>query len=425
MLEKRLKAVPAQLFAANGTADGIVTIPDTSLFKVKQHVIVAASTLPNLDKLEVKNIISPTQMVVGLQTTNIFLPFDISAYTAALGANIFANEQRRPTITSDDFERACYEEEPTVAKRVVMVDKFGNKYDDSNPIPVNASVSVGDVNVDLNFDPNDPDGTLSSNTGAWIRSADGSLITSTVDGPKKRLDVDIGGAVVNVDVNGFDPTDPDSVLMVGSEDGSESGTKHAARIDSELDLRVGISDGVNKAAVSGAGELSVSDVATHTSLTSILTALAGTLDVNDSSTHTLLSAIATILSSIDAGIPSSVGQTNASSSMPVVIASDQSPIPVTATLSDEPIKTSGTENGQPSGSEFTFVNNRRLQILAAKDRVQSISYADFGTKDQRVTQIDYVAPSIGSGVGYTARKVLNYSLVGNRYRRDSIAWNLV
>ena len=42
-----------------------------------------------------------------------------------------------------------YEEEPTVAQRTILVDKYGNKYDENNPLPVNAIVEVSDVNVYL------------------------------------------------------------------------------------------------------------------------------------------------------------------------------------------------------------------------------------------------------------------------------------
>jgi len=110
-------------------------------------------------------------------------------------------------------------------------------------------------------------------------------------------------------------------------------------------------------------------------------------------------------------------------SVPVVLASDQTALSIS--LADEPIKMSGTENGQAAGPEFTFVNNVRLQILDAKDRDQDITYADFGTKDQRITQIDYTAPSIGVGAGYTARLTINYTLIGTRYRRDSLIWSII
>jgi hypothetical protein len=88
-------------------------------------------------------------MIVGPKSGNINATTDVSSYTMALGANISANEQKRPTIGADDFERAVYEEEPTVAKRVVMVDKFGNKYDNTNPLPIafDGTVNIGNVMI--------------------------------------------------------------------------------------------------------------------------------------------------------------------------------------------------------------------------------------------------------------------------------------
>ena len=74
------------------------------------------------------------------------------------------------------------------------------------------------------------------------------------------------------------------------------------------------------------------------------------------------------------------------------------------------------------GSGLEYYNIRQM-ILGAKDRQAVITYADFGTKDQRVTQIDYSSPTVYPT--NTARKVLTYTLVGNRYRRDSINWVLI
>lgn len=95
---------------------------------------------------------------------------------------------------------------------------------------------------------------------------------------------------------------------------------------------------------------------------------------------------------------------------------------INAILSDEPIRVSGTINGTPIGTEYTFVNNLRLQILATHDRNQDITYADFGTVNQRVTQIDYTSATFP---GVTARKTLIYTLVGNKYRRDNIIWSII
>lgn len=76
----------------------------------------------------------------------------------------------------------------------------------------------------------------------------------------------------------------------------------------------------------------------------------------------------------------------------------------------------------PSVQNVALVENLRQQILKATDRQQDITYLDFGTKDERVSQIDYVAPSVGIQV---ARKIFTYTLVGNRYRRDSIDWSII
>jgi len=82
----------------------------------------------------------------------------------------------------------------------------------------------------------------------------------------------------------------------------------------------------------------------------------------------------------------------------------------------------GTEDGTKTGIKRIFINNLRQQILATHDRIQAITYADFGTKNQRVTIIDYTSPTAFPGI--TARKALSYSLVGTRYRRDSIIWSI-
>lgn len=66
--------------------------------------------------------------------------------------------------------------------------------------------------------------------------------------------------------------------------------------------------------------------------------------------------------------------------------------------------------------------NIRQQILKAEDRTQVITYADFGTPTQRVTRVEYAAISVGPQV---ARKDLTYTLVGTRYRRDSIDWSII
>ena len=167
MFEKRFAAVPAQVFTADGGANGSVSIADTRLFKVKQQVVITATGQTNLE-LEIKKVLSATLMIVGPIAGSINTFTNLSAYTTAANAEIFANEQKRPTIDSDSWERAVYEEEPTVAKRVVLVDDLGNKYNDDNPLPTSAtfsgSISVGEVDQ----------GAPNTNANAWPVKITGS-----------------------------------------------------------------------------------------------------------------------------------------------------------------------------------------------------------------------------------------------------------
>jgi hypothetical protein len=135
-LEKRLIAVPTQYFTADGTNEGLVSIADTSLFKVKQVVYIIGNHLPDVDQIEVKRVVDANHMYVGPKGGSIDARVDISLYTTILGAGIAANEQPRPSIPNESVERATYEEEPTLARRSILVDKLGNKYDRTNLLPV-------------------------------------------------------------------------------------------------------------------------------------------------------------------------------------------------------------------------------------------------------------------------------------------------
>jgi len=150
-LEKRFEAIPAQSFTADGTTDGLITVADATEYKVKQLVILSATSLPDLDQIEIKRVDSKTQMYVGPKGGSIDARTNISAYTVALGAAIIANEQIRTPIPQESIQRAVYEEEPTVALRVMPVDELGNDYSVDNPFPVTAvfdgTVQVGDIRI--------------------------------------------------------------------------------------------------------------------------------------------------------------------------------------------------------------------------------------------------------------------------------------
>lgn len=118
--------------------------------------------------------------------------------------------------------------------------------------------------------------------------------------------------------------------------------------------------------------------------------------------------------------PASSGET----ARRVTVVNDVSdPIPVSVsslsvTITGDAI-TSGTVDGEPTGMERTFVNNRKNQILASHDLEVAYTWLNFGTKDERVSSIVYTSATF---TGVTVTRTFTYSLVGTKYRLDSEAW---
>lgn len=154
-IERWWKAIPAQSLTQNGNTGGDVYIADACLFYVKQQVVLSAVGQPDLT-CEVKRICGPTRLMVGEKGKGIKNNIDISAYTIAGSATIRAAEQGRPPIKPQDIDRATYEEEPTMARRVFNVDRCGNPYTKDNPFPVDAEINVD--NVEINIDLPDSEG---------------------------------------------------------------------------------------------------------------------------------------------------------------------------------------------------------------------------------------------------------------------------
>ena len=175
MFEKRLPLVSVQAFTANGDTLGRVTTTQAQNFKVKRQVILSSNTVSQ-QRLEVKRVESATVLYVGPISTPITTRSDISAYLVVDSASIQAPEQPRPSIPEQEIERLTYEEEPVIARRVVLVDELGNKINDANPLPVTAAVDVA--------------------------------------------------------LEAFNAT-PDNVLIVGSEDGTKTGVKHVVKVASD------------------------------------------------------------------------------------------------------------------------------------------------------------------------------------------------
>lgn len=144
-LEKRWLAVSARPFTSNGTSEGVIQVASTRGFKVGQEVILRSNT-QTTTKLKVKRVVSKIELWVGPGTQGIKVIEDISNFLVADSATIEAQEQPRPNIEVRDMDRATFEEEPTVARRVFLVDELGNEYTTSNPLPT--QLSDGSINIE-------------------------------------------------------------------------------------------------------------------------------------------------------------------------------------------------------------------------------------------------------------------------------------
>ena len=156
--EKRFLAIPPQAMTVNGTTNGIFTIASTYCFKVGQIVTVVSSAVQPR-RLKIKGVLSETEIQLGPIDKPIHKFSDVSDLLVADSAmieliddSINSGSQasnRRPVIDLYEINRQVYEEEPTVAIRSHLVDWLGRSYSEDNPLPVDAVVNVGDVNVNV------------------------------------------------------------------------------------------------------------------------------------------------------------------------------------------------------------------------------------------------------------------------------------
>lgn len=253
-----------------------------------------------------------------------------------------------------------------------------------------------------------------SHTNDSIRLGDGTnFFTSTTIGPKVGLDV----AIINpVDVSGSSVTVSSSALPTNAA--TETTLQSLL---TELQQKTEPSDLQNVQATN----LDIRDLQFANDKVDVS---GSTVSVNNFPSGLATEAKQDIgnssLGSIDSKL-NTLGQKPMSGSVPVVISSDQSPLPIDLNaFSSQPdsVQLVGSLDGTSTGVKYGYVNNLRQQILASHDRIQNITYADFGTKDQRITQIAYSSPTFS---GFQAIKTITYTLVGNKYRRDNIIWSVV
>jgi hypothetical protein len=133
--EKSYERIDPVYFTADGQENGIITVETVNCFKVKMIVQIYAQgvSAENGSRFMVKRVLNETQMIIGpADKTALHLKTDMSAYTVANEAFIEFAPTDRPNIPMEDYERAVYEEEPVVAKRVISVDKLGNTFGKSH-----------------------------------------------------------------------------------------------------------------------------------------------------------------------------------------------------------------------------------------------------------------------------------------------------
>ncbi|NJO48135.1 MAG: hypothetical protein HC840_00305 [Leptolyngbyaceae cyanobacterium RM2_2_4] len=187
-IEQKWPAVAPQAFTADGGAQGQITVADVRGFKVKQFVVIKATGQPDI-RVQVKRVVKKTGKIIvgppqdqqtqgkaGLQTRT-----DLTAYTLLAGAFLYAEEQDKVRVKKDDQDAATYEQEPTVARRVVAVDQFGDFYDDDNRVPVKFDGGITVGNVTIQDDDGDelevnPDGSINVNI---INSTGSNVVKNT------------------------------------------------------------------------------------------------------------------------------------------------------------------------------------------------------------------------------------------------------
>lgn len=174
-IEQKWPAVPPQLFTVDGSEHGVVKIASAAGFKVKQRVSISAVGQGTLE-LQVKRVVGPDTLIVGpfptsQQTNTLTARTNLTAYTVAASAYVFAAEQEKSKLKPDDILQAVYRQEPGTTIGVEIDDQYGNAIDsirDSNGInrlavdgQFTAEVDVQvDVDIDGYYNPTtnpDPD----------------------------------------------------------------------------------------------------------------------------------------------------------------------------------------------------------------------------------------------------------------------------
>jgi hypothetical protein len=253
------------------------------------------------------------------------------------------------------------------------------------------NIAISDGTHVLNINP---DGSINSNISVSASGGDNIAISDGTNTLIVNSDGSINIKTTDLDIRNL--TFATDKVDVSGSNVSVSATDFDIRNLSATQDNVAISDGVNSLEINLDGSINVAGVATELTL-----------------------------SSIDTKLPT-LGPNSTASSVSVTLATDQSPIPVNLDaftgVDPDNVQLVGSIDGTKTGTKYGVVYNKKQQVLDSHDRIAAFTYADFGTKNQRITQINYTS---GTFPGTTVQRQFSYTLVGTNYRRDNETWTVI
>jgi hypothetical protein len=255
-----------------------------------------------------------------------------------------------------------------------------------------------------------------SHTNDSIRLGDGvNLVTTTNVSGKQGLDVNIVNSAALTNIRPLNVL-TDSVAAPNVETKLDN-------LLTELQLKADLNEAQNIRQLSVTTD-SVAAPNVETKLDNLLTELQLKADLTEAQNIRDLNSTQDSVSVPQLNTTNTL-LTNANTTLTNIQNSLSNPLTVDLnafTSSPDSVQLVGSEDGTATGNKFGVVYTVRQAILDAKDRNSTITYADFGNKNQRITSITYTSPSFP---GVSVVKQLTYTLVGNKYRRDNVNWVVI
>lgn len=140
MREKHYDAVGPLSFLANGGSEGEIKLKDTCNLFVGQKIVLKSDTTQRVD-LEIKRVLSATQIKVGRLGHKIDDFIDITAFLIADNATIRVDEQERRKVPPEVIIQSEWMREPINARRRADIDCKGDIYTRKNPKPVSGGAT--------------------------------------------------------------------------------------------------------------------------------------------------------------------------------------------------------------------------------------------------------------------------------------------